>query len=93
MPLKKESQELNEMEEKEQYEKKDFITGEKLGLQTENSQKLEQETDSQSYFTCHQCGSVFGFLQEALKSTYEFTMERILSHVTSVERVTLEAKP
>ncbi len=59
MVLKEESQELNEMEEKNQH---DFITGEKSFScsQTEitSSRKMDQKTGS-SYCTCQQCGKCF----------------------------------
>ncbi|KAI2642370.1 Zinc finger protein 8 [Labeo rohita] len=59
--LKEKTQELNEMEEKEQYEKHcDLTTGEK-STQTEKTSSCEkpQKTKSNRYFTCHQCGKCF----------------------------------
>ncbi len=61
MALKEESQELNEMEEKNQYKNQHyFITGEKSFScsQTEvtSSRKIDQKTGRSSYCTCQQCG-------------------------------------
>ncbi len=64
MALKEESQDLNEMEEKDLHEKHhDFITGEKSVCfsQTEktSSQKRAQKTRPRSHVTCQQCGKSF----------------------------------
>ncbi|XP_058624148.1 zinc finger protein 260-like [Onychostoma macrolepis] len=72
MPLKEESRELDEMEEKYQYEKQHaFITEEKSNScsQTEKtSRKTVQNTETRSKFTCQQCGRSFTE-KETLKST------------------------
>ncbi|XP_016428046.1 putative zinc finger protein 702 [Sinocyclocheilus rhinocerous] len=54
MSLKEESQELNEVEPKDQYEKHNFMTGEKF-IQTGTSSSRKKV----KYFTCHQCGQCF----------------------------------
>ncbi|ROJ30527.1 Zinc finger protein 282 [Anabarilius grahami] len=52
MPLKEESEELDEMQEKDHYEKHhDFMTG-KIPRET-------KKTKTDCYFTCHQCGNSF----------------------------------
>ncbi len=72
MTLKVESQELNEMEEKDQCGKHDFTDGEKLFScsQTEktSSQNIAQKTGTRSYFTCQQRGKGFNRKQN-LQST------------------------
>ncbi|CAM4573854.1 unnamed protein product [Leuciscus chuanchicus] len=61
MPLKEDSEELNEMEERD--EKHDSTTGEKRFScsQTEkySSQKRAQQTETIRYFICTQCGKSF----------------------------------
>uniref|UniRef100_A0A8C2D740 C2H2-type domain-containing protein n=1 Tax=Cyprinus carpio TaxID=7962 RepID=A0A8C2D740_CYPCA len=63
MVLKEESQELNEMEEENQYKNQhDFITGEKSfsGSQTEiTARKNDEKTGRSSSCTCQQCGKCF----------------------------------
>uniref|UniRef100_A0A672MCE3 Gastrula zinc finger protein XlCGF57.1-like n=1 Tax=Sinocyclocheilus grahami TaxID=75366 RepID=A0A672MCE3_SINGR len=61
MTLKEESDVLNESEEKSRFEKHhDFITGEKsTKTEMESSPKTAQKTESNSYFSCRQCGKSF----------------------------------
>uniref|UniRef100_A0A9J7Z9Y0 C2H2-type domain-containing protein n=1 Tax=Cyprinus carpio carpio TaxID=630221 RepID=A0A9J7Z9Y0_CYPCA len=63
IPLKEESQQLNEMEEEDNYKKHHNFTGENLFncSQTKKtySQKRAQKTGPESHFTCQQCGKSF----------------------------------
>ncbi|KAL0195348.1 hypothetical protein M9458_008920, partial [Cirrhinus mrigala] len=53
MALKKESQELNKMEENQYDKHQDFITGEQSAQNEKlSSQKRGQKTESASFFTC-----------------------------------------
>ncbi len=54
MALKEERQELTKIEEKDQYERLDFMT-----LETTSSPQKVQKTESDSSLTCHQCGKSF----------------------------------
>ncbi len=72
MALKEESEELNEMQDKDQCKKsKDSITGQTSFScsQTEKtcSSKRAQKTGTRSHFTCQQCGKSFN-LQGNLKA-------------------------
>ncbi len=60
--LKEENQDLNEMEQTDQYENHhDFITGEKpTQTKTTNIRKRAQKTKSNSCFSCRNCGRSFG---------------------------------
>ncbi|KTF98637.1 hypothetical protein cypCar_00030777, partial [Cyprinus carpio] len=59
--LKEENQDLNEMEQTDQYEKHhDFITGKKSTQTKTSIRKRAQKTKSNSCFTCHHCGRSFG---------------------------------
>ncbi|XP_016115599.1 gastrula zinc finger protein XlCGF67.1-like isoform X4 [Sinocyclocheilus grahami] len=58
--LKEEIQELKKIEEKDQYERHDFMTMEKsIQTETTSSRKKVQKTESNNNFTCHQCGKSF----------------------------------
>ncbi len=61
MTLKEESDVLNKSEEKSRFEKHhDFITGGKsTNTEMVSSPKTAQKTESNSYFTCRQCGKSF----------------------------------
>ncbi|XP_042578471.1 gastrula zinc finger protein XlCGF49.1-like isoform X3 [Cyprinus carpio] len=60
MALKEERQEPTTIEEKDQYERLNFITVEtSMQSETSSSQKNVQKTESNSCFTCHQCGKRF----------------------------------
>ncbi|XP_042610463.1 zinc finger protein OZF-like [Cyprinus carpio] len=62
MPLKEESQELNDMEEEYQYEKPhQFMTGEKYfsNSKIEKTSSQNKETRIIKPFTCQQCGGSF----------------------------------
>ncbi|XP_052409717.1 uncharacterized protein LOC127956010 isoform X3 [Carassius gibelio] len=62
MVLKVESRELNETEEKDQYEKHHhFMTGENS---TQNEKISVQKTTSNSSFTCHQCVLFSGLMEK-----------------------------
>ncbi len=56
MAIKEESQELKEIEEKEQYERHDFFDVKK-SISTETNSV--QKTKPPSYLTCHECGKCF----------------------------------
>ncbi len=60
--LKEENQDLNEIEQTDQYENRhDFLTGEKpTQTKTTSIQKIAQKTKSNSSFSCHHCGKSFG---------------------------------
>ncbi|KAI2665905.1 hypothetical protein H4Q32_023019 [Labeo rohita] len=69
MLLKKQSEKLNEMEDKDQYEKHDF-TREDLFNCSHTSEKRAQKTGARSHFICQQCGKSFfkkGNLKEHMK--------------------------
>ncbi|XP_016335217.1 zinc finger protein 260-like [Sinocyclocheilus anshuiensis] len=70
--LKEENQDLNEMEQTDQYEKHhDFITGEKsTQTKTVSIRKRAQKTKASSSFTCHHCGKSFA-QQGALKTCHQ----------------------
>ncbi|XP_048009770.1 protein NLRC3-like isoform X2 [Megalobrama amblycephala] len=59
--LREASHELNEREEeKEHYDKHDFMTGERSMLAKKtSSRKRVQKTETKRYFTCQQCGKSF----------------------------------
>ncbi len=81
MVLKEESQELNVMEENDQYKNQcDFITGEKSFScsQTEktSSSKKAQKTGRSSYFTYQQCGKCFRQKQGVKRHTRIHTREK-----------------
>ncbi|KAL1250625.1 hypothetical protein QQF64_018421, partial [Cirrhinus molitorella] len=63
MVLKKEREELIEIEEKDQYQNHDFITGEKYFSCSQaekiSSQKRAKRTGVTSNFTCQQCKMCF----------------------------------
>ncbi|KAI2665143.1 hypothetical protein H4Q32_021353 [Labeo rohita] len=60
MALKEERHELTKIEEKDQYERTDFMNVEtSVQTQTTSSQIKVQKTESNSDFTCHQCGKSF----------------------------------
>uniref|UniRef100_A0A8C1WPZ2 C2H2-type domain-containing protein n=1 Tax=Cyprinus carpio TaxID=7962 RepID=A0A8C1WPZ2_CYPCA len=60
MALKEERKRLTTIEEKDQYERLDFITVEtSMQSETSSSPKNVQKTESNSCFTCHQCGKSF----------------------------------
>ncbi len=56
MAIKEETQELKEIEEKDQYERHDILAVEKSIPPEINS---VQKTKPPSYLTCHECGKCF----------------------------------
>ncbi|XP_016114772.1 oocyte zinc finger protein XlCOF2-like isoform X2 [Sinocyclocheilus grahami] len=56
MAIKEENQELKEIEEKDQYERHDFLAVKKSTPTETNS---VQKTKPPSYLTCHECGKCF----------------------------------
>ncbi len=56
MAIKEESQELKEIEEKDQNQRHDFFVGKK-SIPTETN--YVQKTKPPSYLTCHECGKCF----------------------------------
>uniref|UniRef100_A0A9J8BAN2 C2H2-type domain-containing protein n=1 Tax=Cyprinus carpio carpio TaxID=630221 RepID=A0A9J8BAN2_CYPCA len=63
MGLKEESVELNDIRDKNQYKKHDFITGQTSfscsHTEKTSSQKITQNTGSRGHFTCQECGQSF----------------------------------
>ncbi|XP_026114419.1 gastrula zinc finger protein XlCGF67.1-like [Carassius auratus] len=58
MLLKEESEELNEVEDKDQYEKHDFI-GESFYSCSQTKQIVQNKAQKTGGFTCQQCGKSF----------------------------------
>ncbi|KAG1960382.1 gastrula zinc finger protein XlCGF7.1-like [Pimephales promelas] len=86
MPLKEESEALNQMKEKDQFEKHDFMAAGN-SKQTENTstQKRVQKTDPNSCFTCFRCDESFN-QQKALRvhMAHENSYRREALHLQTV---------